>query len=295
MDTIIGLGEAGCNIATAFQKYDQYKVYKIDVGLEGIKETGYGDFPQDGIYSMPKQTSPEAYEKNCPDMKYFFKGMSGEILFVIGGSGSISGASLKILQQLQHCDINVLYIQPDFELLPEAKRVHERSTYYILQEYARSAKFKRMFLISNNMIENHLENVPLVGYYDKINEMIVSTFHMINVYNHLKPVTDTFYHPYETARISTVGIFNIEDGANKEFFSLDKVREMRYYYAINKNDLGTDGSLFKKIKQQIRDAAVNGVKTSYGIFSTDYEQNYGYAVGFSSSIQRRENEKKMFS
>ena len=31
MDTIIGLGSAGCNIADAFAKHPQYKTYKIDV------------------------------------------------------------------------------------------------------------------------------------------------------------------------------------------------------------------------------------------------------------------------
>ncbi len=29
---IIGLGEAGCNIAECFRKYPQYNIYKIDVG-----------------------------------------------------------------------------------------------------------------------------------------------------------------------------------------------------------------------------------------------------------------------
>jgi hypothetical protein len=290
METIIGLGQAGCNIADEFAKHDQYQIYKIDVDLEGLKETGYGDFPQDGIYSMPKQNSPEAYEENCPDMEYFFKDVKGEILFIVAGSGDISGAALRILQQLKNCDISVLYIQPDFELLPEAKKMQERAVYYILQEYARSAVFKRIFLISNDSLEEHIENIPLVGYYDKINEMIVSTFHMINVYNHLKPVMDTFYDPYKTARISTLGIFSIEDGTIKQFFSLDKVREMRYYYAINKNDLKTDGNLFKKVKQQVKDNSKKGTKTSYGIYSTDYEQNYGYTIGFSPSIQTREED-----
>ena len=33
MDTIIGLGKAGCNIVDKFAKYSQYITYKLDVGL----------------------------------------------------------------------------------------------------------------------------------------------------------------------------------------------------------------------------------------------------------------------
>ena len=283
MDTIIGLGQAGCNIADYFAQYKQYKIYKIDDQLSGYKK--------DGIYDMPWQCNAEEYESRCPDMKNFFKNVTGEILFVLAGSGNVSGLALRILEHVKHCKINVLYIQPDIELLPERRRALERSTYYILQEYARSGIFKRLFLISNTTIEEHLGDIPLVGYYDKINEMVVSSIHMINVYGHLKSITDTFCDPHETARISTFGLVDVEDGSIKLFFPLDKVREMRYYYAINKEKLETDGALFKKIKQQIKDKSKEGIKTNYGIFSTNYEENYAYTECYSSSIQVRQNDK----
>ena len=93
METIIGLGQAGCNIADEFAKYNQYEIYKIDCNIDG--------FRQDGVYKMPWQDSSERYEKNCPDMTKFFKDVQGEVLFVVGGSGDISGASLSILQYLR--------------------------------------------------------------------------------------------------------------------------------------------------------------------------------------------------
>lgn len=290
METIIGLGKAGCNIADKFAAYDQYKIYKIDVGLEGLKKTGFGDFLQDGIFSIAKQASPEDYEEHCPDMEYFLKDVRGEILFVIGGSGDISGAALRILSHLKNCEINVLYIQPDIELLSEAKELQERATYYILQEYARSSVFKKIFLVSNPTVEDYLGNVPVVGYFDKINEIIVSTFHMMNVYNHIDSVTDTFYEPYKTARISTFGLANVDDETTKLFFPLDNIREMRYYYAINKKNLETDGNLFKKIKQQVKAKSQEGIKSSYGVYSTEYEENYCYTMCYSSSVQRKKND-----
>ena len=54
-----------------------------------------------------------------------------EVLFIIGGSGEISGASLAILQQISHAKLHVLYIKPDISLLSELGRLRERLVYNI--------------------------------------------------------------------------------------------------------------------------------------------------------------------
>ena len=290
METVIGLGSAGCHIVDEFAKYDQNEVYKVDTGLDGLMETRYGNFPEKGIYSLAKQPGPEEYEANCPDMSYYFKNIKGEVLFIVGGSGDVSGASLAILEQLRHCEINILYIRPDIELLSPKKKAHERASFNILQEYARSAVFKRIFLIDNSMVEDHLGDVPLVGYYSRLNELIVSTIHMINVYNHLKPLAHTFSEPHETARLSTVGLADLKTGESKLFFPLDNLREMRYYYAINKEKLKSDGSLSKKIKTQVKESSSENTAVSYGIYSTQYKEDYVYTMGHSSIIQTGEND-----
>jgi len=279
MDTIIGLGSAGCNIADEFAKHSQYKILKIDCDLEGLR--------QDGIYSMPWQDSSERYEKKCPDLSKFFKDVKGEVLFVVGGSGHISGAALSILEKLKHCDINVLYIRPDLNSIAITKVRQEWVVFNVLQEYARSGAFKRIYLVGNSKVEEHVGDIPVIGYYDKLNDMIVSSLHMINVYNHIKPVVDTFSKPLAGRRISTIGFYDTENNENKLFYLLDNVGEIRYYYAINKEKLETDGDVLKKIREQVK----SETETSYGIFSTNYEQDYVYTVAYSSEIQRQKSEK----
>ena len=82
MDTIIGLGNAGCNIADEFAKYPQYSIKKIDVGLEKTKTT----FP------LKEYEKIEDYEEKLPTLQHFFRGIRGDILFVVGGGGKISSA-----------------------------------------------------------------------------------------------------------------------------------------------------------------------------------------------------------
>ena len=282
MEIVIGLGGAGCRIVDKFAENPQYETYKIDEGV-------YTGILSRNSFSIAKQKTHQQYELQTPDLGAFLGHLRGQVLFVFGGSGNISGCALRVLEQIRHCKINVLYIEPDIDLLVGDKKLQERATYYILQEFARSALFERLYIVSNPQIEKILDNVPIIGYNDRLNELIVSTFHMINIYNHIDPITSNFTAPEEIARISTIGISNLEN-EKKMFFSLDNIKEMSYYYAINKDRLETDGSLMKKITENIK--MENDLKVSYGIFATDYPDDYVYCVANSSFIQYRENEIK---
>jgi hypothetical protein len=277
METIIGLGSAGCNIADAFARYPQYKTLKFDVDLYG-----------EGCYFLPKYETPEEYEAHISDFTNVFDRVEGDVLLVLGGSGNVTGGALRLLEQLGGHRTNVLYIQPNIALLGERKRQQERLVYYVLQEYARSGLLKRLFLVSNSQLEEILGGVPVVGYHDKLNELIVSSIHMINVFNHSDFVVGNFSEPHEIARISTFGISSLKN-EQKMFFSLDSTREMVYYYGINEERLKTDTALFKMITDNIEN---HDAKASYGIYSTKYDEDYVYCVAHSSLIQYRETEKK---
>ena len=67
------------------------------------------------------------------------------------------------------------------------------------------------------------------------------------------------------------------------FYLLDNLAEVRYYYAINREKLETDGDILKKVREQIK----GDTEASYGIFATNYEQDYVYTVAHSSEIQRQ--------
>ena len=270
MDTIVGLGRAGCAIADKFSSYPQYKIFKID--SEGIEKKSKN------CYLLPRHGDPEEYEKSVRSMKTFFKGATQDVLFVLSGSGLISGAALQILKSLQGRNINILYIKPDIEFLGHVNILQERTVRNVLQEYTRSGIFERMFLIDNLKVEQVIGEVPIVGYYDKLNELIVSTIHMINVYNHQDPIHATPFDTSETTRISTFGILNIEKGEEKLFFPLDSIREKSYYYAINSKVLETDGKLLRKLTDNINKNVGKNSRAGFQVHSTSYDQDYGYLI-----------------
>ena len=86
MQTVIGLGKAGCNIADHLSQYPQYQIKKIDVGLKKTKTT----------FGLKHQGSPELYESTQlpKGINNFLEGVMSETLFITS-CGAVSGASLK--------------------------------------------------------------------------------------------------------------------------------------------------------------------------------------------------------
>ena len=275
MDTVIGLGKAGCAIADNFAEYSQYKAYKIDVGLPTTANT----------FGLKESQNIEDYEKNCPDMAKFFEGVNGDILFVVGGSGKASVTSLSLLEYLRHCNISVLYIKPEEDFLGAEGKLVNNLVFNVFQEYARSGVFDRLYLVDNVLVEKAIPPTSLKNHYINLNEAIVSSLHMINVFNHIPAVTDTFSPLPIATRISTIGFVDPKKNVDKMFFSLDNVSDRVYYYACNKMKLETENNLFGEIKNSLKRKMEADVRVSYGIFETDYDEDYIYCVAHTSAIQ----------
>jgi len=276
MKTIIGLGAAGCNIAEKFSPYPQYKIYKIDTEIKKAPR----------CYPFPEFAHPEEYEKKCPNLKNFLKHVKGDILFITS-CGYISASSLSILEQVRKkCNIEILYVRPDRALLSQDKLLNDNVVFHVLQEYARSALFKRIYLVDNVEVGKIIGEVPIREYYDKINELIVSTIHMVNVFNNSESEINNFSDIIDSARISTFSLLNYETSEEKMFFNLDMPREKRYYYGVPEKTLQTDGSLLKKIMEQLKNLKRHDkMKVSYGVFSTNYDVPYVYGLSSSSLVQ----------
>ena len=291
MKAIIGLGEAGCNIADQFAKYPQYRIYKIDTGLESFKDLVVDDLDDSERritnFNMPKQESSENYEKHCPFMKGFFSDLtpSDDVLFIVGGGGNIAGASLRIMEVLKDCKLSVLYIKPDLELIGGKKYMLNRISFNVLQEYARSGLFERMYMTYNPALEEAIGNVPIKGYFDKLNKILVSSIHTVNVFENTKPVFENTSEAELHTRLSSYGIVDSKSGKEKLFFPLDNIEEKCYYIGVSKEAL-EDNDFFKELKENMREKAEKeDVKISYIINESKFDYSYVYVLAHSGEVQ----------
>ena len=272
---VIGLGDAGCNIADSFAQYPQYKIFKINVDMAGK-----------GCYNIPILETAEEYEAyEYPKIRSFLKGIKGETLFIIGGSGKISCGSLRILENMKRLPVSILYIQPDIEMLDDIQKKQEKLVRSVIQEYARSGVLEKVCLVSNNSLDTIVGGAPIIGYFDALNALLVPSLHMVNFFSNTKAVSGGIPKPKNTHRIYTVGIFDTQKNEEKMFFSLDNSRNKCYIYGVSEEKLKTDKKLMNKIKKQIESKREENLDISYAIYPTDYEYDVGYVIERTSVIQ----------
>ena len=270
---IIGLGKAACAITRRFDKFPQYTCICID-----------SEKPSD--ITIRKKKTHDEYDASFPNVMRRLKLTPNEpVLVIIGGSGAISGGCLQLLQQLSGEEVQVLYIRPDVSLLGEVQKQQEKIVRSVLQEYARSGLLSMVYLIDNSALEESIGDVPILGHFDVLNEAVVNTMHMINVFKNTEPILGNFIQPSPLARIASIGVVDVEKEKESWFFDLQSPRDVVYYYGISEEDLKTDGTLFKKITDYVKSQADENINVSYGVFQTQYENKYCYCIKYSSVVQ----------
>ena len=256
----------------AFGKFPQYDTYGIDV-------------EKHADITIKKRKTHEDYDAHFPSLKRKLKFSDEDLYVVVCGAGQISGGILRLLEQLKNNDITILYIQPDLTLASEVQKKQEKIVRNVLQEYARSGLVDSIWLLDNQLVEKGIGEVPIMGYYDVLNQAIVNTVHMINVFKNTEPVLGSFIAPSNLSRIATIGIVDVEKEQEKWFYDLTNVRDVVYYYGINEKDLKNDGTLFRKINYFVKSKIDENLNVSYGVFETSYEQKYCYCIKYSSMVQ----------
>ena len=269
---VVGLGSAGCNIAKAFSKFPQYETYGIDTNKAAD-------------ITIKERTTHEEYDQKFPSLKRKLNFKNSEVLVITSGTGLISGGILRLTEQLQGNRVSLLYVQPDLDLSSETQRMQERIVRNVLQEYARSGAIEMIYMADNLQVEKGIGEVPIMGYYDVLNQAIVNTFHMLNVFRNTEPVMGSFVTPSTLSRIDTVGILEVDEGKEKWFYDLTEPSHVVYYYGINEEQLMEDSGLFGRITSYVKAQLEPAMDVSYGVFKTTYDQKYCYCIKYSSMVQ----------
>jgi len=265
---IMGLGSAGCNIATLFKQQEQYHVELIDEG-KGFK----------------KQDSTEDYDsiKYSPRKKAIKSATEG-ILFVCG-SGKIAGATLRVLEPLTHVKMTVVYLCPDLEYSSEEEQQRHRVHFNVLQEYARSGMVKEFLLFDNKTLIDLVGHGTIYDYYKKVNHHIYTAIHTFNYCNNVKPEFSSVHKPKEISRIATLGYGLMEKNDEKLFFPLDNITETCYIININDEELINDISILPNVKAMAKESKELERETSFAIWSTEETESYYYTKHYTHFIQ----------
>ena len=166
------------------------------------------------------------------------------------------------------------------------KKLLDKIAFGVLQEYTRSGLFESMYIIDNQSVINHIGNLSVIGYWNRVNELISSTMHFINVFSHTTPVYETECETNVTNRIKTIGILNPDTSEEKMFYPLQLTREKNYFYAFRNDLLVTESNIIKKIEDKLETKKEKWLTSlSYRLYASSYEYDLGYCVFSTSKVQ----------
>jgi len=279
---VIGLGEAGCKISHYLSKYDDYQTFQIDVENKQY----------DNFIKIKKLDSHEDYEAKYKPLKInVANGL--DTFLILSGAGAISGAVLRILEQLDNNNVKIIYIKPRLSELSSLQKTRHRIVSQVLQEYCRSAKLKEFTIIDNSLIEDLLPEIPLDDYWSPINQLIGDTFHMINFFNKSEPLLKSSNAVPKTAVMSTYSLVDFSNMQEKKLYDLSFPRAKSYYFALGKQFIKDNKDILTQVRQFISLNDSENCDCSYEIHQTDYDQNYVYGYHYASFVQ--EQDKNLFT
>ena len=279
MDKVIGLGKLGCAIAEELTAYPEYRIYKID-----------GDIDERGSLSIGEYGDMSSFEANIDtdEVGVYLRSIKkkDQVLLIVEGGDTISGATLKILETIKDAKLNVLYVCPDRQMISEVQKRDDRIAFNVLQEYARSGKFENIFLVDKLKVEELAGHVPVNEYEKTISYFISYVVAMINFFKNTTPVLANPIPPPDSARLVSYGVSSLGD--NKDInllFPLEDIKDIHFFYGIPKKVLQDDTTLVKRIKEHVKSYKKEDLSTSFSVYETTLEDMIVLCVAYSTQIQ----------
>ena len=279
MDKVIGLGKLGCAIAEELTAYPEYRIYKID-----------GDIDERGSLSIGEYGDMSSFEANIDtdEVGVYLRSIKkkDQVLLIVEGGDTISGATLKILETIKDAKLNVLYVCPDRQMISEVQKRDDRIAFNVLQEYARSGKFENIFLVDKLKVEELAGHVPVNEYEKTISYFISYVVAKINFFKNTTPVLANPITPPDSARLVSYGVSSLGD--NKDInllFPLEDIKDIHFFYGIPKKVLQDDTTLVKRIKEHVKSYKKEDLSTSFSVYETTLEDMIVLCVAYSTQIQ----------
>ena len=266
---LIGIGNAGRNLVNQFGNHHK----KITITAD--------DFPA-------KCKKTEHYEEYCPNFSKKLKFKDEECWVALCGAGKVAGCTLRVLETIKNKKINIIYIHPDTTLCNTMQLKRNKVLYNVLQEYARSGLFNRIYLFSNKNVLDIIGNQPITKMYEMINKQMAISIETIEWLKAQNPIIGSAHESKNISRICALSVGDFKKNEEKSFFFLDNITEACYFYSVSKNQLEKNKNMLDIIKDKIIKDEKNNIVSSFAIYPSEHNQSFFYSLKLSHFIQTLE-------
>jgi hypothetical protein len=279
MPKVIGLGTRGCGVAHELTDYPEYRVYKIGTTLE-----------ERGVLVLEEQPDIGAYEKSIDpnEVSAYLRSIKegDDVLFVLGGGEAICGAALAILEQITHATITVLYICPDRQVCTAVQKRDDKIVFGVLQEYARSGMFERIYLVDSGIVEELVGDVAITEYEKSINNFVAYVVAMINYFKNTEPIMGNTSPLQSISRVGTFGVASLDPDKEVRFlFPLRTWQDAHYFYGIPAEQLEKNSALPRQIKKQTKKYSLPDTSVRFSVHPTTFDNIMVLASLYTKDVQ----------
>jgi hypothetical protein len=280
LDKVIGLGKFGCSIAEHLTSYPEYRVYKID-----------SDITERGSLSIGAHNDMQEYENLIDDQEItvYLRSVKtdDEVLIITEGGEPISGALLRILSTIKDAKVSVLYVCPDRQICSEIQKRDDKICFNIIQQYARSGAIETVYLLSKSSVEALVGDVSIQEYEKSMSYFVSYVLAMVNYFNHTKAIVSNKLSVRNSCRIATFGVCSLENNAPVSLlFPLQKISDVHFYYGLPEETIEGDGTIMKKIKQQVTDYKTDeNMSVGFSVYPLTLDDPFVACLAYSSEIQ----------
>jgi hypothetical protein len=233
----------------------------------------------------------EQYEKSIDDheITVYLRSIKpgDEVLVITEGGEPISGALLRILATIKDAKVSVLYVCPDREISSETQKRDDKICFNIIQQYARSGAIQTAYLLNKSSIEALVGEVSIQEYEKSMSYFVSYILAMVNYFNHTDSVVSNKLSVRNSCRIATFGVCSLENNAPVSLlFPLQKISDVHFYYGLPEQTIEADGTIMKKIKQQVTDYKTDeNMSVGFSVYPLTLEDPFTACLAYSSEIQ----------
>lgn len=276
MKTIICLGTKACDIGEAHEALSEpLKIKLIDVDIEG-----------ENCFAIPTQISAEEYEKHTPDLSSFFSDISDQILFIVSGESEAANCSLKILQQIKHKSIDIIYLVPQRDFLITKQILQERVIRNVLQEYTRSGLFNRIILLDSVLVEGIMGETSIKNFDAQFSATVLSLLRHLRNLESLEPLIDSSNKPKENARILTLGYYDYVSDSELPAYNMSMIDDKIYHFFLSEQTLDSNAKMLREIKEKLKNKVIDTTRISFTINSNSAQTDFCFVVSHSKAVQQ---------
>lgn len=273
MRSIVAIGESAYHFAEFLSPFPEYSVYTL-----GNKEEEF---------KIPVFTKAERYEDPIDGLGEYISTATEKVVCVVSGGDVCSLATLMILEHLKDRQIEIVYLQPNLQILNDGGTKVHNLVYGVLQEMTRSKVFNRFYLFDLELVRKITPKVPLGELPKAVSQNCAKHYQTYNWLSSQKPIFLMDEGISANSVISTIAYCDFNLTTQSELGMIRFIREQEVFYGLAENKVKEDTELYDKVLKSFTDFKKDDIRTSFKVFSVPYTEDVVYVRNSTTAVQNK--------